>query len=141
MQSVLRTLSHQPDAPGAIAELVTGKEWDSIVYDWLVRGRDDQLPPVLTATGEPWHTWLLLGGRGSGKTRAGAEWVRAQATEALPIAERRSHRIALVGDTIGQVRSVMIEGLSGLLSIHPSAERPTLEASRNQLVWPNGDKS
>ena len=101
-------------------------------------GRDDQLPPVLTTKGEPWHTWLVLGGRGSGKTRAGAEWVRAQALHLADIADRRSHRIALVGDTIGQVRNVMIEGLSGLLSIHLPAERPTLEASRNQLVWPNG---
>ena len=50
----------------------------------------------------------------------------------------RATRIALVGETIGQVRSVMIEGLSGLLSIHPPRERPKLEVSKNQLVWPNG---
>ena len=90
------------------------------------------------ANGEPWHTWLVLGGRGSGKTRAGAEWVRAQALDLADLADRRSHRIALIGETIGQVRSVMIEGLSGLLSIHPPGQRPKFEASRNQLVWPNG---
>jgi phage terminase large subunit-like protein len=132
----LRSLSPHPDIAWQVFH--SRDEWENIIFDWLVLARDDQLPPVLTAKGEPWHTWLVLGGRGSGKTRAGAEWVRAQALETLPIADRRSHRIALVGDTISQVRSVMIEGLSGLLSIHRPAERPTLEASKNQLVWPNG---
>ena len=80
----------------------------------------------------------MLGGRGSGKTRTGAEWVRAQAVGEPPLADRRSHRIALVADTIAQVRSVMIEGVSGLLSVYPPEQRPKLEASRNQLVWPNG---
>ena len=136
LRSALRSLSRQPDLTERIIR--SRGELDSIIHDWLACGRDDQLPPVVTPKGEPWHTWLLLGGRGSGKTRAGAEWVRAQATETLHLADRRSHRIALVGDTIGQVRSVMIEGLSGLMSIHLPAERPTLEASRNQLVWPNG---
>ncbi len=138
LQNVLRVLSRQPEAAAAIFKRLTPEQWDIVLFDWLARARDDQLPPVVTPKGEPWHTWLLLGGRGSGKTRAGAEWVRAQATETLHLADRRSHRIALVGDTIGQVRSVMIEGLSGLMSIHLPAERPTLEASRNQLVWPNG---
>ena len=87
---------------------------------------------------ELWHTWLVLGGRGSGKTRTGAEWVRAQAIGEPPLADRRSHRIALIGDTIAQVRSVMIEGVSGLLSVYPPDDRPKLEVSRNQLVWPNG---
>ena len=108
------------------------------MHDWLVLARDDQLPPVVAQSGGPWHTWLVLGGRGSGKTRTGAEWVRAQALEIPSLADRRSHRIALIGETIGQVRSVMIEGISGLLSVHGDDERPALEVSRNQLVWPNG---
>ncbi len=112
--------------------------WDFIVFNWQLTGRNDQLPPILTSQGQPWHTWLLLGGRGSGKTRAGAEWVRAQALATPDLADRRAQRIALVGETIGQVRSVMIEGLSGLLAIHSPKERPKLEASKNQLVWPNG---
>ncbi len=79
----------------------------------------------------------MLGGRGAGKTRAGAEWIRARAL-GTPHSWQRARRIALIGETIGQVRSVMIEGLSGLLSIHAAAERPKFEVSRNQLVWPNG---
>jgi len=134
----LRSLSRLPDGAERIAAAIDRKQWDRIVFDWLLTSRHDQLPPILTSGGQPWHTWLLLGGRGSGKTRAGAEWVRAQALATPDLAERRAHRIALVGETIGQVRSVMIEGLSGLLSIHRNDERPRLEASRNRLVWPNG---
>ncbi len=108
-----------------------------LAYTWEGWARDDQLPPQAAATGVPWRTWLVLGGRGAGKTRTGAEWVRARAL-GPPYCITRATRIALVGETIGQVRSVMIEGLSGLLGVHPSAERPRLEVSRNQLVWPNG---
>jgi phage terminase large subunit-like protein len=113
-------------------------EWEQIVHDWMIQARNDQLAPWRTAAGQPWRTWLILGGRGSGKTRAGAEWVRAQAAGQAPLADTRSHRIALVGDTIAQVRSVMVEGVSGLLSVYPPAQRPKLEVSRNQLVWDNG---
>ena len=95
-------------------------------------------PPSWRKGGGRWHTWLILGGRGSGKTRAGAEWVRAQVIGEPPLADRRSRRIALVGDTIAQVRSIMIEGVSGLMSIYPPDKRPKLEVSKNQLVWNNG---
>jgi phage terminase large subunit-like protein len=54
-------------------------EWEQIVHDWMIQARNDQLAPWRTAAGQPWRTWLILGGRGSGKTGAGAEWVRAQA--------------------------------------------------------------
>src|SRR5262245_2041922 len=96
-----------PETP--LEDIVGRVKAESIERDWLANCRLDQLAPVETQTGTPWHTWLLLGGRGSGKTRAGAEWVRAAATERLPLVDRRSHRIALIGETIGQVRSVMIE--------------------------------
>jgi phage terminase large subunit-like protein len=138
LRNALRELSRRPELAAEYLARLTPEQWDHLFYDWQAHSRDDQLPPIATAKDQPWHTWLVLGGRASGKTRAGAEWVRAQATETLPIADRRSHRIALVGDTIAQVRSVMIEGLSGLLSIHRPDERPALEAARNQLVWPNG---
>jgi len=134
----LKSYSRHPDGAAILAANIDREQWDDIIRQWLVHARDDQLPPLLAKGGRPWHTWMLLGGRGSGKTRTGAEWVRAQALEILPIADRRSHRIALVGETIAQVRSIMVEGISGLLSVHPPAERPKLEVSRNQLVWANG---
>jgi phage terminase large subunit-like protein len=136
LRSALRSLSLHPERAHEVIR--SREEWETIVKDWLALARNDQLPPIRADKGGEWHTWLVLGGRGSGKTRTGAEWVRAQATETYPIADRRSHRIALVGDTIQQVRSIMIEGLSGLLAIHRAHERPSLEISRNQLVWPNG---
>ena len=85
-----------------------------------------------------WRTWLLLGGRGSGKTRAGAEWVRAQALGRRPFAQAAVKRIALVGESIAEVRAVMVEGVSGLLAIHAPHERPAFEPSKRQLTWPNG---
>ncbi len=132
----MRSLSRQPDL--AAAAFDTPEEWDRLRHDWLVLARDDQLPPLAARNGKPWHTWLILGGRGSGKTRAGAEWVRAQALAIDGLADSRAQRIALIGETIGQVRSVMIEGMSGLLSVHEPGQRPKFEASRNQLVWSNG---
>ncbi|HTM78960.1 MAG TPA: terminase family protein, partial [Devosia sp.] len=93
-------------------------------YGWAKWARADQLPP----DGD-WTTWLMLGGRGAGKTRAGAEWVRAlAATKVTPI--------ALVGETMTEAVAVMIRGESGLLNVHPDETRPVLKG--NSLVWPNG---
>lgn len=108
-----------------------------MLHDWQLWARDDQLPPLHAATGEPWRTWAYLGGRGSGKTRAGAEWVRAIALGLWP-GEALARRIALVGPTQHHVRAVMIDGISGLLAVHPPGQRPILEISKGQLVWPNG---
>ncbi len=134
----MRSWSLHPQAPDVWSAALTPEKWRDIRYNWAVHARDDQLAPVFAKGGGRWHTWLVLGGRGSGKTRTGAEWVRAQVDFELPLADRRSRRIALIADTIAQVRSVMIEGVSGLLSVYPPRERPKLEASKNQLVWPNG---
>lgn len=109
-----------------------------LLGDWQVWARDDQLPPEHTEAGEAWRIWLVLGGRGAGKTRAGAEWVRAKALGIAPFADKPAERIALVGETIGDVRRVMIEGVSGLLSVHSQDERPRYEVSKGQLIWPNG---
>jgi phage terminase large subunit-like protein len=134
----LLALSRLPDdVRSAALRSLEDERVARLAYTWEGWARDDQLAPAATATGAPWRTWLVLGGRGAGKTRTGAEWVRARAV-GPPHSLQRARRIALVGETIGQVRSVMIEGLSGLLSIHPAAERPHFEVSRNQLAWPNG---
>ena len=100
--------------------------------------RPDQLPPESSAEGEAWRVWLILGGRGAGKTRAGAEWVRAKAFGRTQHDTGPAKRIALVGETMGDVRRVMIEGDSGLMSIHTAAERPRFEPSKGQLTWPSG---
>jgi phage terminase large subunit-like protein len=109
-----------------------------ILADWQLWARDDQLPPRRTDVGLDWRVWLILGGRGAGKTRAGAEWVRAKALGIPPLGVEPARRIALVGETLADVRRVMIEGVSGLLAIHAPGEAPVLEASKLQLVWPNG---
>ncbi len=87
--------------------------------------------------GGDWTTWLLIGGRGAGKTRAGAEWIRAFA--GAPRREGEAdRRIALIGETAAEVRDVMIEGVSGLLGVHSHRERPDWQPSRRRLEWKNG---
>lgn len=85
-----------------------------------------------------WSTWVILGGRGAGKTRAGSEWVRARAEGATADAPGRCRRIALVGETIDQARQVMVEGESGILNCSPPDRRPKFLSSQNRLIWPNG---
>ena len=103
--------------------------------DWRNWGREEkQLPP----DGLLWRNWLILGGRGAGKTRAGAEWVRARALGLWPELGPRAERIAIIGPTFDEVRLVMIEGKSGLLGIHMHDERPKYEPSKRLLTWPNG---
>ncbi len=106
--------------------------------DWTIWARPDQLPPDVHAPDCDWTVWLMLGGRGAGKTRAGAEWVRAQALGLSPMAAHPAGRIALVGQTMADARAVMVEGVSGLLAVHDDAERPVFEPSRRRLVWKNG---
>jgi phage terminase large subunit-like protein len=94
-----------------------------------------QLPP---AEREDWRTWVILGGRGAGKTRAGAEWVRAMVEGPRPRDPGRARRVALVAETIDQAREVMVMGESGILACSPPDRRPVWEATRRRLVWPNG---
>jgi predicted phage terminase large subunit-like protein len=100
---------------------------DVLEHDWRSIARPEQLAP----DGD-WSTWLILAGRGAGKTRAGAEWVRGLA-EAASVS-----RLALVGPTAADVRDTMVEGESGLLAICPNSNRPIYEPSRRRLTWPNG---
>ncbi|HEX7823034.1 MAG TPA: terminase family protein, partial [Sphingobium sp.] len=94
---------------------------------WVHRARPGQLPPP-----GDWTVWLVMAGRGFGKTRTGAEWVRAVA-EADGMA-----RIALIGASLHDARSVMVEGESGLLAVASPWARPLWQPSRRQLLWPNG---
>ncbi|MBT0667782.1 DNA-packaging protein [Novosphingobium profundi] len=102
-------------------------EREELATYWKLWARPEQLAPQ-----GDWRTWLILAGRGFGKTRAGSEWVRAVA-DADPEA-----RIALVGASLSEVRAVMVEGESGLLAICPARRRPVFEPSLRRLVWPNG---
>ena len=85
-----------------------------------------------------WRTWVVLGGRGAGKTRAGAEWVRAEVEGPRPRDPGRARHLALVGETYDQVRDVMVLGESGILACAPPDRRPDWEPSKRRLVWPNG---
>lgn len=100
---------------------------EALAADWNFRARDSQLAPP-----GDWRTWLILAGRGFGKTRCGAEWV-------LDLAARGTHRrIHLVGATAADVRDTMIEGESGILTIAPPWNRPDYRPSKRVLVWKNG---
>ena len=96
-------------------------------YYWEGWARDAQLAPR-----EAWRTWLICAGRGFGKTRAGAEWVREVARN------DGSARIALVGASLTEVRNVMVEGDSGVLAAAPGALAPQFEPSLRKLTWENG---
>jgi phage terminase large subunit-like protein len=85
-----------------------------------------------------WKSWVIMGGRGAGKTRAGAEWVRGQVEGARPLDAGRAQHVALVGETFDQAREVMVFGESGILACSPPDRRPDWEAGRKRLVWPNG---
>jgi phage terminase large subunit-like protein len=110
-----------------------GPKWIERFWgDWPTFSHPHQEPPQTAPGGDPWTTWLILGGRGAGKTRAGAEWVRRV------VREGRARRIALVGETEHDVREVMVEGISGLIAVSQRAERPVWIPSRRRLEWPNG---
>lgn len=98
---------------------------------WALPGHQIAPPP-------PWRTWVVLGGRGAGKTRAGAEWVRAVVEGPTPLLKGECRRLALVAETVDQAREVMVEGPSGLRAISPPDRRPKYESTRRRLVWPNG---
>lgn len=102
----------------------------ALMEGWACRARPAQLPPP-----GDWFVWLIMAGRGFGKTRAGAEWVRAIA-EADDTA-----RIALVAASLHEARSIMVEGESGLLAIAPAGRRPHWHPALRQLVWPGGARA
>ncbi len=112
-----------------IADL-SDEEVQALSFDWRFWARPDQIEP----SGN-WLTWLMLGGRGAGKTRAGAEWVRERA---LGLNQQAVSPIALLGEDIADARAVMIEGVSGLMQIHPPDQRPVFHKTRGELEWPNG---
>ena len=109
-------------------DALTEAEAEALAYDWDWHARPKQLPP----DGD-WQYWLIIAGRGFGKTRTGAELVRSWV--------RKYPYVNLIGATSDDARDIMIEGESGVLAICPKHERPRYLAHKRQLVWPNGAKS
>lgn len=101
-------------------------EQEELFYRWKFWARPNQIAPP-----GDWRTWLLMAGRGFGKTRTGAEWIRERAALG-------GRRLAIVGRTAADVRDVMIEGESGLLAISPPWFKPRYQPSKRRLTWPNG---
>lgn len=104
------------------------REAHELLFDWHVWARPQQLPPPGN-----WRVWLVMAGRGFGKTRTGAEWIRQQV--------KHCPWTNIIGPTIDDARDIMIEGESGILAICPDDERPRYVASKRRLEWPNGAKS
>ena len=104
-----------------------------LALDWPIWARLKQRPPLCD-----WRTWLLLGGRGAGKTRTGAEWIKGVALADPHYPGSSGGRIALVGTSFDDMRDVMVEGESGLLAIHSKSDRPQWISSRKELIWQNG---
>lgn len=102
-------------------------------YDWNFWARPNQLTPV-----GDWTTWLILAGRGFGKTRTGAEFVRDNVCGSTPLSPGRCSHIALVAETASDARDVMVEGPAGLLAVHPKDQRPIYEPSKRRVTWKNG---
>lgn len=101
--------------------------YDPERFDWDKRARPNQRIP----DGD-WHTWVILAGRGFGKTRTGAESIRQWVDQGT------YKHIALLGQTIDEVRHVMVEGISGILAVYPPNDpnRPVFEPSKEKSLGP-----
>lgn len=117
----------EPAERDAALAAMSEMEARELLRDWRFWARPAQLPPAGS-----WRVWLLLAGRGFGKTRTGAEWVRQM------VEDGRAWRIALVAPTAAAARDVMIEGESGLLAVTRERYQATYEPSKRRLTWPSG---
>ena len=111
----------------AVIDRLTPEQRVRLWYEWAFWAREKQLAPV-----GAWRIWLILAGRGFGKTRCTVEWLRSQ------VETGTCGRIALVGATASDVRDVLVEGESGLLAKSPPWFRPKWNASKGRLTWGNG---
>jgi phage terminase large subunit-like protein len=128
MTATARRLAElSPDQRRAALAGMSAEDLAALEWHWPFWAKPDQLPPP-----GPWRTWLLLGGRGSGKTRTAAEWTRSE----LEAGRRR--QLAVIGPTAEAVRRIQVEGPSGILSVCPPWCRPSYEPSTRRIVWPNG---
>jgi len=127
-KSIMEQLALLPEAERL--EILAGMDPDTLLWDWSVWGRPEQQAPE-----GAWSIWMYLAGRGAGKTRAAAEWIREEAKYTTT----GQRRFALVARTAADVRDVIVEGESGIISVTPPSERPLYEPSKRRLTWPNGN--
>jgi len=125
-RSLAETLALNPKLKTEFIASLSEEEARALEYDWSFWGRPKQQEPP----GDWWY-WLILAGRGFGKSRTGGEWVNLRANSG-------ARRIALVGETAADVRDVMVEGPSGVIAVAPPWNRPRYEPSKRRLTWPNG---
>jgi phage terminase large subunit-like protein len=128
-KSIMELLAALPDQERF--EAMQGLDPDNLIWDWSVWARPEQLPPPDV----DWNVWLVLAGRGFGKTRLASEWVREQAKYTT----EGQRRFALVARTAADVRDVIVEGESGIINVSPPSEKPLYEPSKRRLTWPNGN--
>lgn len=124
-----------PDQISRALASLTDDECEQLLHDWRFLARPEQLEP----DGD-WLTWLVLAGRGFGKTRCGSEWIREQVRAG-------AMRLHLIAPTASDARDVMVEGESGVLSVCWAGDktfagepigRPSYEPSKRRLTWANG---
>ena len=118
-------------SPEQKALALQGFDPERLQWDWSFWGRPEQQRPE----GDDWNIWLYLAGRGAGKTRTAAEWIREEAK----YTNKGQIRFALVARTAADVRDVIVEGESGIINVTPPSERPLYEPSKRRLTWPNGN--
>jgi len=111
----------------ALLNGLSARSLAALQTEWPFIARPKQMPPPGN-----WRIWLIMAGRGFGKTRTGAEWVRSL------VESGKAKRIGLIGRSAADVRDVMVEGPSGLIPIAPKDMRPTYEPSKRRVIWPNG---
>ena len=117
-------------SPEEKAAVLADLDPDVLLWDWHSWARPEQQSPE-----GDWNIWIYLAGRGAGKTRAAAEWVREEAKYTTT----GQRRFALVARTAADVRDVIVEGESGIMNVTPPSERPLYEPSKRRLTWPNGN--
>ena len=142
-RSIAELIAASPDLQQQfLARFGTTERLAFLKFHWPFWARSSQLAPP-----GDWSNWLILAGRGFGKTRTGAEWVRANMCGDTPLTAGRWRHIAVIAETAADARDVMVgdgkansdpKAGSGLLQIHPRHYRPTYEPSKRRLTWPNG---
>ena len=108
---------------------LTDQEAEALLFDWEFNARPKQLEGMKTTD---WFMWLILAGRGFGKTRTGAEMVRHQ------IEKLGRRRIGIISPTTADLRDVIVEGESGIINVFPPWNRPVYEPTKRRITWPNG---